>query len=79
MHLNNQDYCRYLRGKNAVGTLEGGEDPFLFMDIGTTTYWCLCTTASYGPDGQVAHITTCGNRERGCFKDVREVKDVKKS
>jgi hypothetical protein len=68
----NEDYCRYLRGKNAYGTLEGDEDPFLFFDTGTTTYWCICSMASFGPDGGVVHISACGNRERACFQEVKK-------
>ena len=64
-----------MRGKNAYGTLEGGEDPFRFYDTGTTTYWCLCSMASYGPNGGVVHITTCGNTERTCFRKVKEEKN----
>lgn len=72
---NKQKYCRYLRGKNAYGTLEGGENPFLFIDTGTTSYWCLCTMASYGPDGGVSHVTACGKVGRKCFREARKEED----
>ncbi|GJM34842.1 MAG: hypothetical protein DHS20C18_38430 [Saprospiraceae bacterium] len=62
-------YCRYLRAKNAFGTLEGGGQPFLDVDPGTTTYWCLCTMSPVGPDDSHAHISTCNNGERPCFKE----------
>lgn len=71
----NQEYCRYLRGKNAFGTLEGGEHPFRFYETNTTTYWCIRSMAAYGPDGGVAHITTCGNAERSCFAEVKQEKE----
>ncbi len=62
-------YCRYLRGKNAYGTLEGGDKPFLNFDPATTTYWCLQTMGPVGPDGRPAHTTTCGDDKRKCFRE----------
>ena len=61
-------YCRYLRGKNAYGTLEGGGRPFVLVDPGTTTYWCIATMGPVGPDGRPAHISTCGNEKRKCYR-----------
>ena len=43
-------YCRFLRGKNAYGTVEGGDKPFLNFDPATTTYWCLRTMGPVGPE-----------------------------
>ncbi|MCB0587811.1 MAG: hypothetical protein KDD06_21140 [Phaeodactylibacter sp.] len=60
-------YCRFLRGKNAYGTVEGGDKPFLNFDPATTTYWCLRTMGPVGPDGQPAHLSNCGNTKRKCF------------
>ncbi len=60
-------YCRYLRAKNAYGSLEGGDSPFIPVDAGTTTYWCLLTMGPAGPDDGLAHISTCRNPERTCF------------
>ncbi|MCB0612476.1 MAG: hypothetical protein H6573_09865 [Lewinellaceae bacterium] len=60
-------YCRYLRGKNAYGTTEGGDKPFLNFDPATTTYWCLRTMGPVGPDSQPAHLSACGNGKRNCF------------
>ena len=71
----NQEYCRYLRGKNAYGTLEGGEDPFLLSDTGMSTYWCISSMTSFGPDGGMVHISTCGNRKRTCFCEVKQEKE----
>jgi len=66
-------YCRYLRGKNAYGTTEGGGKPFLDFDPATSTYWCLRSMGPVGPDSQPAHITTCDNERRECFA-VAEIK-----
>lgn len=63
-----KQYCRYLRGKNAYGTLEGGDRPFVLVDTGTTTYWCICTMGPVGPDGQPAHLSRCGQAGRKCFR-----------
>lgn len=60
-------YCRYLRGKNAYGLLEGGDKPFLNFDPATTTYWCLRTMGPVGPDSQPVHLSACGKEDRKCF------------
>ncbi|HQU58315.1 MAG: hypothetical protein KDD02_01085 [Phaeodactylibacter sp.] len=65
-------YCRYLRAKNAFGTMEGGGRPFLPEDPGTTTYWCIRTMGPAGPDGRLAHISTCTQAERPCYKKTEE-------
>jgi hypothetical protein len=62
-------FCRFLRGKNAFGSLEGGENPFFEFDTGTTIYWCLRTMGAAGPDNGLAHISTCSNEERNCFSE----------
>ncbi|MCB0592449.1 MAG: hypothetical protein H6557_16510 [Lewinellaceae bacterium] len=61
-------YCRYLRGKNAYGTTEGGGKPFLDFDPASTAYWCLRTMGPVGPDGQPAYLAACGGEERKCFR-----------
>ena len=63
--------CRHLRAKNAYGTMEGGDHPFLPADTGTTTYWCLRTCLPMGPDGGLAVTTRCGAGRR-CFQAVKE-------
>ncbi len=65
-------YCRFLRGKNAYGTLEGGGRPFLDFDTGSSTYWCLRTMGSIGPDDRLAHLSTCGDPKRACHQPPRE-------
>jgi len=65
--MNNDGYCRYLRAKNAFGTLEGGENPFLPEDPGTTTYWCIRSMGPVGPDGLPAHMSTCKHHSRTCY------------
>jgi hypothetical protein len=66
-----KQHCHYLRGKNAYGTLEGGGNPFLGFDPGTSTYWCICTMSPIGPDGQPAHTTSCYGKERKCYEPPR--------
>ncbi len=63
--------CRFLRAKTGYGTLEGGENPWLLLDTSTVVYWCLQTTASYGPDDGLAHSDICRER-RGCFVPPRQ-------
>jgi len=62
-------HCHYLRGKNAYGTLEGGGNPFLEFDPGTSTYWCLCTMGPVGPDGKPANARDCQNEKRSCYRN----------
>lgn len=69
--------CRYLRAKNAFGTLEGGDQPFLPGDPGTTTYWCIRTMGPAGPDDGLTHITNCRNEKRGCYAAPREKEEKK--
>ncbi len=68
--------CKFLRAKNAYGTMEGGDDPFLPLESGTTTYWCIQTGLPMGPDGGLACTGTCGEKRR-CFVGLKEVKGKK--
>ena len=74
-NLHETERCRFLRAKNAYGTTEGGDNPFLPADTGTTTYWCLKTCLPMGPDGGLAVTTRCG-RGRTCFEAIREGREV---
>ncbi len=67
-----KSYCRFLRAKNAFGTLEGGGNPFLPEDPGTTAYWCIRSMGPAGPDGRLAHISSCANPERACYQPESE-------
>ena len=67
-------YCRFLRAKNAFGTFEGGGNPFLPKDPGTTTYWCIRSMSPAGPDGRLAHISTCADAKRSCY--MPEIEDA---
>lgn len=73
--INNKG-CKFLRAKNAYGTMEGGDDPFLPLDEGTTTYWCLRTCSPVGPDNFFAVTDACTNR-RTCFTPFEENIDEK--
>lgn len=58
--------CRMLRCKTGYGTAEGGDNPWLFIDSSTASYWCLRTMEPCGPDGDLAHFSVC-QRGRECF------------
>ena len=68
MQKDPKKYCRFLRAKNAYGTLEGGGQPFLTIDTGTTQYWCVTTSAPYGPDSGIVHLSKCWNEKRTCYQ-----------
>jgi len=36
---------------------------------GMSNFWCLCTTKSYGPDGEEVGLKQCSNKERSCFQE----------
>ena len=59
------EICTYLRGKNGLGRLEGGENPWQHIDKVTTTFTCLCTGEPFGPDYELADASRC-SRERSC-------------
>ena len=62
-------FCKYLRAKNAYGTLEGGDQSFLEVDPGTTMCWCLKTMGPVGPDEGVAHTDVCDELSgKKCFQ-----------
>lgn len=60
------EICRFLRGKNGLGTLEGGENPWRLHDTVTTSYTCLCTGEPFGPDEELAYAGVC-RAGRDCF------------
>ncbi len=59
------EICTYLRGKNGLGRLEGGENPWQHIDKVTTSFTCLCTGEPFGPDYELADLARC-SRERSC-------------
>lgn len=69
-------FCHYLRGKNAFGTLEGGDHPFLPLDPATSSYWCIMTSGPIGPDGQPVHLYKCSNARKSCFREAKKISDV---
>ena len=58
--------CRHLRGKNAYGTNEGGPDPWILVDTGTTICTCRVTLQSWGPDHDLATYQRC-RPGRSCY------------
>lgn len=74
MNYSNKIGCKFLRAKNAYGTMEGGDSPFLPLDEGTTSYWCLKTCSPVGPDNNFVHTQKCsGNRM--CFSGITVAED----
>ena len=71
-------YCRFLRGKNAYGTLEGGDRPFLSIDPATTYYWCIRTAGPVGPDDRPVHGLLCNRPDRTCFRERLDTKKREK-
>ena len=69
--------CKYLRAKNAYGTMEGGDDPFLPLDEGTTNYWCLKTCGTVGPDNFFAYTDACTSK-RICFTPFEDAIEEEK-
>ncbi len=74
MNTINKLGCKFLRAKNAYGTMEGGDSPFLPLDEGTTTYWCLKTCGPVGPDNQFVHTGACSGK-RLCYEGITIKKD----
>ena len=66
MRSDRQPICRFLRGKNAFGTIQGGETAWLIDDTVTTTYTCIETGEPFGPDNELAHPEKCASG-RSCF------------
>ena len=71
MNLVNKEGCRFLRAKNAYGTMEGGDDPLLPLDEGTTTYWCVQSCSPVGPNNLPAFTGSC-NQNRICFDPISD-------
>jgi hypothetical protein len=69
-------FCHYLRGKNAFGTLEGGDHPFIPLDPATSSYWCIVTSGPIGPDGQPVEWHKCCNGNRNCFKEKKKTNEA---
>jgi hypothetical protein len=58
--------CTFLRAKNALGTIEGGENPFTGLDTVNASFTCILTGEPFGPDDQLAHSSVC-TAKRVCF------------
>ena len=51
--------CRCLRTKNAYGTLPLATETWLPGTHAASSYWCLLTQASAGPDEHYVHLARC--------------------
>ena len=60
--------CRYLKGKNPFGTLEGGSQPWTVTDDPNTIYWCVKSLGAGGPDNGSIDPKLC-RPGRSCYKD----------
>lgn len=69
--MNDAIICTYLRAKNGLGSLEGGENPWQFVDHVSSNYTCLCTGEPFGPDDELAHTSKC-TETRACFAAPQE-------
>ncbi len=63
------DICRYLKGKNPFGTLEGGSQPWTVTDDPNTIYWCVKSMGAGGPDNGPIDPKLC-RPGRSCYKAV---------
>ena len=59
--------CRYLKGKNPFGTLEGGSQPWRVTDDPNTIYWCVKSMGAGGPDNGPIDPKLC-RAGRVCYK-----------
>jgi hypothetical protein len=59
--------CRYLKGKNPFGTLEGGDQPWRVTDDPNTIYWCVKSLGAAGPDNGSIEPKLC-RAGRSCYK-----------
>lgn len=75
MNLVNKIGCKFLRAKNAYGTMEGGDDPMLPSEEGTTNYWCILSCSPVGPDNLPAFTSSC-TKIRTCFTPLQKVEDT---
>ena len=58
--------CRFLKAKNSFGMLESGAEWHGIEDP-NTTFWCIKTSGSVGPDNGVVGAKTCVEG-RSCFE-----------
>lgn len=61
--------CRKLRSKFAFLPLVNADNEPVFWQTGdssTAVYWCLRTMECAGPDGGLAHASTC-RADRDCY------------
>ncbi len=59
--------CRFLKGKNTFGTLEGGDHDWHVIDDPNTIYWCVKSMGAGGPDNGPVDPKLC-RPGRSCYK-----------
>lgn len=70
METNNKTtYCKFLRGKNPYGILEGGENPWLIPFESNTITWCVKSSGAAGPDNGLVCPAQCQEGRR-CYKSI---------
>lgn len=65
----NSTYCKFLRGKNPYGILEGGENPWVIPFESNTICWCVKSTNACGPDNGLVSPDNCQSG-RSCYRTV---------
>jgi len=66
MDMFNKKYCRYLKAKNAFGTLEGGNSPAFVVEDANSICWCVKTMNPMGPDNGPVDPLRCTEKRR-CY------------
>lgn len=63
--------CRCLRTKNAYGTMPQSPETWSPGTHASSSYWCLLTQASAGPDEHYVHLARCVPG-RSCYDTPEE-------
>jgi hypothetical protein len=58
-------HCANLRHKGMYVLPDGPVDADYDSQLGSTSYWCVCTQRPFGPDGLPVNARDCV-RGRGC-------------
>ncbi|MDH5397793.1 MAG: hypothetical protein OEX02_06590 [Cyclobacteriaceae bacterium] len=64
----NYKICKFLKAKNTFGSIEGGDNPWMFAEDPNTICWCVKTGGPAGPDNRLAYPSTC-RENRSCFRE----------
>lgn len=60
-------FCRFLKGKNPFGTVEGGSNDWYVFDDANTIFWCVKSLGAGGPDNGPVEPGRCVEG-RDCYK-----------